>query len=248
MVRLILILPIISLAVVSGLHPHRQSGQDPAQAAHETASDGTAPATQSVGMTGSGITNTERQNTGSAHAEATTRPVPARFTEQGELMRPRDYRTWVFIGAPLTPNDMNNGHAAFPEFHNVYLDPQSYEHYRQTGEFRDGSVIVKELVSVATRSAPSGNGYFEGEFLGLEAMVRDRGRFADEPGNWGFFRFTDEEAAARGELGNLRTTATVNRTVSCASCHTAGGQDYVFTQYYPVLRAARGAKRNPENP
>jgi len=38
----------------------------------------------------------------------------------GKLDRPTGYREWVYVGTPVTPNDMNNGKAAFPEFHNVY--------------------------------------------------------------------------------------------------------------------------------
>ncbi len=180
-------------------------------------------------------------------AAATAPSNPYAFTEDGELRRPQDYRTWIYMGSPLTPNDMNNGSAAFPEFHNVYLDPDSYEQYKQTGEFRDGAIIMKELVSVGTKSSFSGKGYFQGEFLGVEAMIKSEDRFPDEPGNWGFFRFTDEKAAAEGRLGSLRTVASVNATASCSACHTAAAHDYVFTQHYPVLRAARNAKRNPEN-
>lgn len=172
---------------------------------------------------------------------------PAQFNERGELLRPRDYRTWVFVGAPLTPNDMNAGQAAFPEFHNVYIDEDSYQHYKDAGEFREGAVIVKELVSVGKKAAASGKGYFAGEFLGVEAMVKSKTRFADEPGNWGFFRFTDEQAAAKGGLGHLKRTATANKSTSCASCHAGADRDLVFTQYYPVLRAARSARDNPEN-
>ena len=168
------------------------------------------------------------------------------FNAKGELQRPKNYRTWVFVGAPLTPNDMNDGGAAFPEFHNVYIDPESYEAYKRTGEFRDGTVFVKELVSVGAKASSSGKGYFEGEFLGVEAMVKSKKRFPDIPSNWGFFRFTDEKAAAKGELGTLRDTA-VNVASSCVGCHAAGQHDRIFTQHYPVLRAARNAKRNPEN-
>lgn len=32
----------------------------------------------------------------------------------GELMRPTGYREWVFVGAPVTPNDLNNGKATIP--------------------------------------------------------------------------------------------------------------------------------------
>ena len=48
------------------------------------------------------------------------------FDTDGALRRPQNYREWMFIGAPVTPNDMNGGKAAFPEFHNVYLDPGSF--------------------------------------------------------------------------------------------------------------------------
>jgi hypothetical protein len=72
------------------------------------------------------------------------------FNDNGELIRPVDYRAWTFVGTPVTPNEMNNGEAPFPEFHNVYIDPQSFEHYKQTGEFREGTVLIKELVSVGS--------------------------------------------------------------------------------------------------
>ncbi len=55
----------------------------------------------------------------------------AHFTMQdGELQRPVGYREWVYVGTPVTPNDMNNGKAAFPEFHNVYIDPISWDHWK----------------------------------------------------------------------------------------------------------------------
>ena len=161
----------------------------------------------------------------------------AKFNEAGELSRPTGYREWIYIGAPLTPNDMNNGKAAFPEFHNVYIDPASYAHWKRTGTFRDGSVIVKELVSVGTKKSASGNGYFMGDYIGLETMVKDSSRFAEEPGNWGFYRFTDEK---NFDFKAMLTHAKANATANCASCHQANAQqDLVFIQHYPVLRASK---------
>src|SRR5262249_44956696 len=48
-----------------------------------------------------------------------------KFTPEGELIpfRAEVYREWVFVGTPITPNDLNDGQAAFPEFHNVYINP-----------------------------------------------------------------------------------------------------------------------------
>lgn len=155
----------------------------------------------------------------------------AQYNAEGALIRPEDHREWVFIGAPVTPNDMNNGKAAFPEFHNVYIDPMSFAEYKKSGMFPNGTVILKELVSVGGKEMPSGNGYFQGDFVSLEAMVKDTKRFEEEPGGWAFFRF--------GEAPHYNPTGARMKTESCNSCHSGAEEDYVFTDTYPVLRAAK---------
>jgi len=158
----------------------------------------------------------------------------AHFDDKGQLERPMGYREWIFIGAPLTPNDMNDGKAAFPEFHNVYIDPASWAVWKKAGEFRDGTVIIKELVSVGSKSTYSGNGYFMGDYIGLEAMVKSKKRFPKSNGNWGFFRFTNDN------YKGLKKSANVLPQKVCMSCHTPNAKyDNVFTQHYPVLRAAK---------
>src|SRR5262245_46153401 len=106
------------------------------------------------------------------------------FTSEGKLNLPVGYRQWVYVGASVTPNDLNSGQALFPEFHSVYIDPESYAHYQKTGEYRDGAVLIKELTSVGGKKETSGNGYFMGEFLSLEVAIKDSQRFKDEPGSW----------------------------------------------------------------
>lgn len=159
----------------------------------------------------------------------------ANFDDSGRLQRPTGYREWIYVGAPLTPNDMNNGKAAFPEFHNVYIDPTSWAHWKKSGEFRDGTVIVKELVSVGSKQGPSGNGYFQGDYIGLEAMVKSKRHFPNVAGYWGFFRFTIENSP------DLHKAALAQPGENCLACHQANAaKDQVFTQFYPVLRAAAG--------
>ena len=134
----------------------------------------------------------------------------------------------------MTPNDMNDGKAAFPEFHNVYIDPASWSYWKKTGDFADETLIIKELVDVGSKQAVSGNGYFQGEYIGLEAMVKSKKRFPDAPGNWGFFRFTIENSPA------LHKSAIVQANENCSACHQSNAAtDLVFTQYYPVLRATK---------
>jgi hypothetical protein len=153
------------------------------------------------------------------------------FTQDGKLKKPEGYRKWVYVGTPLTPNELNGGEAPFPDFHAVYIDPESYAHYEKTGEFRDGTVMIKELVGIGAKEATSGKGYFMGDFIGLEASIKDSKRFKDEPGNWAFFSF--------GHKYPLKAEATMQNATVCNSCHqTSAKKDYVFSQFYPVLRAA----------
>jgi hypothetical protein len=153
------------------------------------------------------------------------------FTADGKLKQPQGYRDWVYIGTPLTPNDLNGGKANFPEFHAVYIDPESLAHFKKTGEFPDGAVLIKELVLVGAKEAASGNGYFMGDFTGLDAAIKDSKRFKSEPGNWGYFKF--------GHTYPLQKETALQATSTCNACHEANAKtDYVFTQYYPVLRAA----------
>lgn len=158
--------------------------------------------------------------------------------KNGELNRPTGYREWVYVGTPVTPNDMNNGKAAFPEHHNVYIDPKSWAHWKKKGEFRDGTILIKELVSVGSKAAVSGAGYFQGEFLGLEATIKSKKHFPNEPGNWAYFSFSSKDHKA------LSATAKPFPAAACNACHqSSAAEDFVFTQYYPVLSAGKGKGR-----
>jgi Cytochrome P460 len=162
-------------------------------------------------------------------------PAKPMFTmnSQGELKQPVGYREWIYVGAPVTPNDLNKGKAPFPEFHSVYIDPASWAHWKKTGKFRENTILVKELISVGSKEAASGNGYFMGEFIGLEATVKSAKLFPKEPGHWGYFSFTNADGKTP------KPTAAVQPVDKCNSCHDDNAdQDWVFTQYYPVLRGA----------
>jgi hypothetical protein len=165
-------------------------------------------------------------------------PVQAKeyFTvKNGELERPTGYREWVYVGTPLTPNELNDGKAPFPEFHNVYIDPESWAHWKKTGTFRDGTILMKELVSVGSKAGVSGKGYFMGEFVGLEATIKSKQHFPNEPGNWAYYSFSSKDHKTLSE------TAKAFPTSACNSCHAgAAKDDFVFTQFYPVLSAGKG--------
>lgn len=165
----------------------------------------------------------------------------ADFTSDGKVKMPEDYREWIYVGTPLTPNALNDGAAPFPEFHNVYVEPKAFKKFSETGEWPDGTQIAKELTTVyqdnnaenGSTAQVSGVGYFQGEFSGLELAVKDSKRFADEPGNWAYFSFGHKAPP-------YEATAAAFPTEACNSCHEASAQtDFVFTQFYPVIRAAK---------
>ncbi|GAB4388546.1 MAG: hypothetical protein Kow0025_08500 [Thermodesulfovibrionales bacterium] len=152
----------------------------------------------------------------------------ARFDGEGKLLLPSGYESWISVGTALTPNDMNGGKAAFPEFHTIYMDPESFGVYSKTGEFPEGTVMVKVTRLIGAREAPNGKGYFMGEPVVLAAGVKDTGRFPGNRHGWGFFVFGDpREPAPRAE---------VMPAGDCNLCHEAAAKEQVFTQYYPALR------------
>lgn len=157
----------------------------------------------------------------------------AKFNKKGELVRPTHYREWIFVGAPVTPNEMNDGKPAFPEFHNVYIDPASWTYWKRTGKFRENTIFVLEMVSVGAKKSVSGNGYFQGEFQGIAAAVKSKKRFPNKTENWAYFGFDD------------KPTAVAQPDEACAACHKASAaEDMVFTQHYPILRAGRPPEKS----
>ena len=162
----------------------------------------------------------------------------------GELVRPADgaWREWPFVGTPLTPNALNDGEAPFPEFHIVYIDPESWAHWKRTGTFREGTILAKELTLIGDQEFAnedgstdqvSGRGYFMGEFSGFEITIKSKELFPDEPGYWAYFTF-GHHAPPYAE------SAAAMPTEACNACHeAAAAEDFVFTQFYPVLRAGK---------
>lgn len=179
-----------------------------------------------------------------ALAQSQTDVAPAEFGAENAAKRPEGYRQWVFVGAPLTPNALNGGEAPFPEFHNVYVEPSAFAHYAETGAWAEGTQIVKELVTVRENDNDevgatlevSGRGYQQGEFAGLELTVKDSARFPDMPGGWAYFSFGHHAPPYADEAAAFPAEA-------CNACHEASAEtDFVFTQFYPVLRALAAEK------
>lgn len=162
------------------------------------------------------------------------------FNEKEELVRPTDYRTWVFAGTGATPKAYDSA-AIFPDFQNIYIDPESYRFWKENGYYRDGTIFVKELIRKGDTISPIGKGFFQGDAYSLSATIKDSVRFPKAPGGWQYFDYDSDN-------GILPETAPVAGS-SCISCHSKSAAGYgVFTEFYLPMRDAKGfGKGNPEN-
>jgi len=173
----------------------------------------------------------------SSRLAAASEQSTAVFDAEGKLKLPVGYRHWVFIGDPLTPNGLNNGKAGFPEYHHVYVEEKNLDVYLKTGSFPEGTVLVKELTRVlnptfpdGSRNEPSGRGYFNGEYNGMDVTVKDSKRFAATNG-WGFFNFGHHPLP-------YSPWAKEASAAECADCHKSfvAKTDMTWVQFYPILR------------
>ena len=113
----------------------------------------------------------------------------AQYTDDGQLIRPDDWREWVFVGMPVTPNALNGGKAVLPEAQAVYIDRTSWSNWKETGTFRDGTMFAVELTMLNNEGAHEdgstdqiiGRGYFQDGFSGLMFSIKDSVRYADMP-------------------------------------------------------------------
>jgi hypothetical protein len=193
---------------------------------------------------------------------AQTQQSTAVFDSSGKLKLPTGYRKWVFVGAPLTPEGLNNGKfncdepggctkSNFPEYHHVYIEQKNVDEYLKTGDFPEGTVIVKELTRVlnpvvkrnsgtgflppsafpdGSHTEPSGRGYFNGELNGIDVAVKDRKRFSKSNG-WGYFTFGHHPLP-------YAQTAAESPISECAGCHISNvaNTDMTYIKFYPLLR------------
>jgi len=200
-----------------------------------------------IGLVGAGL----RSYTTSAVA-AGQESASQVFLPDGKAKVPTGFRSWVFLGAPLTPEGLNDGKynceepggctkSNFPEYHHVYVEKKNLDVYLKTGDFPEGTVIVKELTRVlkptfpdGSRTEPSGRGYFNGVLNGIDMMVKDSKRFA-KTNNWGFFTFGHHPMP-------YNPTSEVRPVEECAYCHIAhvAKTDMTWVQFYPLLRDKPG--------
>jgi len=148
------------------------------------------------------------------------------FTRDGKLLRPANYREWIFLSSGL---GMTYGNASphEQEFSNVFVTPAAYREFLKTGHWPEKTMFVLEVRRPESHGSINQGGYYQTEIIGLEAEVKDSARF---PEGSAYFSFS-------GTLNDPRAPARMFPKASvCIQCHSKNGAvENTFVQFYPTL-------------
>ncbi|MBO0912122.1 MAG: cytochrome P460 family protein [Acidobacteria bacterium] len=150
--------------------------------------------------------------------------TPSEYTAANQLKFPEHYREWVYLSTGFdmsySPLPQMAGHHMFD---NVFVDPESYRAFLETGTWPDKTMLVLEVRGAEGRGSINRKGNYQGtDVMGMEAHVKDTKRFE---GGWAFFEFEG------GKAGKM-----VPHEAACYSCHEQhAAVDTTFVQFYPTL-------------
>jgi hypothetical protein len=153
------------------------------------------------------------------------------YPSTGPMKLPAQYREWVYLTTGFdmsyNPQLASMNHSMFD---NVFVNPEAYKKFLETGTWPDKTVLVLEARMAEGKGSINQKGHYQGEqVMAREVHVKDEARF---PGKWAFFAFGD------GETGTLVPTS-----ADCYSCHSQhGAVDTTFVQFYPTLMGLAKAK------
>ncbi len=145
------------------------------------------------------------------------------YTADGRLLPVAGYREWIYLTSGL---DMNyapsmsgmDGHSMFG---NVFVNPESWRTFSQTGAWPDKTALVLEERGAERSASINKAGQSQGEdVMALEVHVKDASR-----GGWAFYAFNGDAPARKIPLA-----------ADCYSCHRDhAAVDTTFVQFYPTL-------------
>jgi len=145
-----------------------------------------------------------------------------RYSADGQLTLPADYREWTFLSSGLGMTYSAHMRDS-PAFTNVFVNPAAYRSFIASGKWPDKTMLVLEIRASASKGSINQGGSYQSDVLAVEAEVKDSAKFPDNA--WAFFAF------GKSSAGTL-----VPRTEDCYACHAEhAAVDNTFVQFYPVL-------------
>lgn len=133
-----------------------------------------------------------------------------------EVKYPKGYRNWTHVKTLI----LEKGHPLYEAFggiHHIYANEIALEGYKEGNKFKDGSVIVFDLLEAKSAD----NAIAEGSRKVVAVMEKNSIKYKDT-GGWGF----------EGFKGDTRERVVKNMDGECFSCHLSQkDNDYVFSKY-----------------
>lgn len=152
------------------------------------------------------------------------------FTADGKLVRPADYRRWIFVSSGFgmsytqRPDDMQM-------FTNVFVKPAAYDYYLANGQWPDKTMFVLEIYGSTSQGSINKHGSYQKDLAGLDVEVKDQARFPDK---WAYFNFEGDQNAASSIAPSQN---------ACWKCHEQNAAvEHSFVQFYPELLKVAKAK------
>jgi hypothetical protein len=164
-------------------------------------------------------------------------PWAPSFTSDGQVVRPLDYRSWIFLtsGLGMTYGPAKPAADRPPLFDNVFVTRDAYTAFLSSGTWPDKTMLILEGRRAETNVSINNGGHTQGEVAFIEAAVKDIERFRST-GGWGYFSFS-------GRDGLVDAAAPLPATARCYACHAENtAVDNTFVQFYPELFAIAKAK------
>ena len=156
-----------------------------------------------------------------------------RYRNGNELVRPDDYREWMFLSSGLgmtyeAERVEEAGSGARPmRFQNVFVNRSAYAGFKETGEWPNGSIFILEIRQSVSEASINIAGSFQSDLLVLEAEVKDS-RFED---GWAYYNF-----GAAGSMPDAVAPLPAEQAARCVECHTDHtAVERTFVQFYPTL-------------
>lgn len=160
------------------------------------------------------------------------------FTADGTLVRPTNYRKWVFLssGYGMSYSEEASGNTDHLMFTNVFVPPADYDYFLQHGSWPEKTVLVLEIYGSQSKGSINQRGHFQKELMGLDVEVKDASRFTD---NWAYFGFDATEAASAPVAPGKN---------DCWKCHDQNAAvEHTFVQFYPALLKIAKEKKTIKN-
>jgi hypothetical protein len=149
-------------------------------------------------------------------------PKP-QYDEKGQLLRPTDYREWMFLSAGYGMN-YSPEPGSHEMFTNVFVQRWAYDEFAKSGKWPEQSMFVIDEREAASRSSINQKGHYQTDLMGLAVEVKDSTR---NPDKWAYYGFAaDSKSSGAMAHGN-----------SCWACHDAhAAVEHTFVQLYPTLK------------